>query len=425
MAFYFIRGENPRSAHYDEWSEPRHTLDNDPYRYSSYQSQFHHDPNRDDFGPQPSSEPYRAPIEPTHPDHSSVQVNAALHMNEVRRGLPILALIYLIWNVIEIATIATVLGVTWDKPCDEPTIRIICIARIVRNCVMVPIHFRRVLRINEDELDLRIQGFNRISLLFFFIFSQQWLTDGDVCRKQNPILYWTGIGVIVLLYLTILAPFIIIMLACLCLPCVLAVFNCLNIGTVIPTAATDEDMEQLNTFQYDPDTFREPDYEHPTTTDADRETKTAPGVAQRPTATATTTAAGSPRPVSQPQYSPHLSPRGGVPTTSTERPKTPQYPTQPELPSAPQLTPQSRTTAGAPKPPKPPASGNVQECPVCLCEFEKGEQLKQLKCQHLFHSECIVNWLKLNRTCPCCRADAITGVPADINQSRGALQQFF
>ncbi|XP_043261118.1 uncharacterized protein LOC122402417 isoform X2 [Colletes gigas] len=43
------------------------------------------------------------------------------------------------------------------------------------------------------------------------------------------------------------------------------------------------------------------------------------------------------------------------------------------------------------------------QCSVCWEDFRVLEAVKQLPCQHLFHSPCIVPWLELHRTCPICR----------------------
>ncbi|KAL2917388.1 E3 ubiquitin-protein ligase Praja-2 [Polyrhizophydium stewartii] len=43
------------------------------------------------------------------------------------------------------------------------------------------------------------------------------------------------------------------------------------------------------------------------------------------------------------------------------------------------------------------------ECIVCQEDFAEEETTIELPCKHVFHPECINNWLKLNGTCPVCR----------------------
>ncbi|XP_055648790.1 E3 ubiquitin-protein ligase RNF38-like isoform X2 [Falco peregrinus] len=45
-------------------------------------------------------------------------------------------------------------------------------------------------------------------------------------------------------------------------------------------------------------------------------------------------------------------------------------------------------------------------CVVCMCDFEPRQLLRVLPCNHEFHAKCVDKWLKANRTCPICRADA-------------------
>jgi len=45
-------------------------------------------------------------------------------------------------------------------------------------------------------------------------------------------------------------------------------------------------------------------------------------------------------------------------------------------------------------------------CPICLDDFDVGDELswsRQLKCQHVFHSECLASWLMNSDECPVCR----------------------
>lgn len=42
-------------------------------------------------------------------------------------------------------------------------------------------------------------------------------------------------------------------------------------------------------------------------------------------------------------------------------------------------------------------------CTVCLCEYEPGDQIRRLHCNHDFHQVCIDKWMASHTTCPCCR----------------------
>jgi len=50
-----------------------------------------------------------------------------------------------------------------------------------------------------------------------------------------------------------------------------------------------------------------------------------------------------------------------------------------------------------------------ERCLVCLCDYEIGEEARKLaKCGHLFHKECIDQWLTTGRnSCPLCRAQGV------------------
>ncbi|KAF5749044.1 E3 ubiquitin ligase BIG BROTHER-related-like [Tripterygium wilfordii] len=48
---------------------------------------------------------------------------------------------------------------------------------------------------------------------------------------------------------------------------------------------------------------------------------------------------------------------------------------------------------------------DVDRCVVCQLEYEEGEALVGLPCEHPFHSECISMWLQIKKLCPICSTE--------------------
>lgn len=39
---------------------------------------------------------------------------------------------------------------------------------------------------------------------------------------------------------------------------------------------------------------------------------------------------------------------------------------------------------------------------ICQIDFGTDQQIKQLSCGHLFHSDCVAHWLSITLICPVC-----------------------
>ncbi|KAK8623096.1 hypothetical protein V6N13_117989 [Hibiscus sabdariffa] len=47
----------------------------------------------------------------------------------------------------------------------------------------------------------------------------------------------------------------------------------------------------------------------------------------------------------------------------------------------------------------------VVECAICLCKIDEDDEIRELRCDHLFHRVCLDRWVGYRRsTCPICRS---------------------
>ncbi|XP_021911477.1 E3 ubiquitin-protein ligase RING1-like [Carica papaya] len=63
------------------------------------------------------------------------------------------------------------------------------------------------------------------------------------------------------------------------------------------------------------------------------------------------------------------------------------------------------------------------ECAICLEAFEVGGELREMPCNHGFHSGCIENWLNMHGSCPICRfiMPAEEGDGSDAGEGKGRV----
>lgn len=51
-------------------------------------------------------------------------------------------------------------------------------------------------------------------------------------------------------------------------------------------------------------------------------------------------------------------------------------------------------------------------CSICLCEYEMGESVMRLPCNHIYHESCLDSWVTNHVRCPLCNYDLMQGFEA-------------
>ncbi|KAF0696038.1 Aste57867_13177 [Aphanomyces stellatus] len=54
---------------------------------------------------------------------------------------------------------------------------------------------------------------------------------------------------------------------------------------------------------------------------------------------------------------------------------------------------------------------NARECVICQVDVDVGADVVQMPCQHVFHTDCIKEWLKIRNSCPICRVEIASKNP--------------
>lgn len=68
-------------------------------------------------------------------------------------------------------------------------------------------------------------------------------------------------------------------------------------------------------------------------------------------------------------------------------------------------------------------SGEDAVCCICLAKYANNDELRELPCSHFFHKECVDKWLKINASCPLCKAEVGDSIIQSIAEATASLQR--
>lgn len=63
-----------------------------------------------------------------------------------------------------------------------------------------------------------------------------------------------------------------------------------------------------------------------------------------------------------------------------------------------------------------------QNCCFCLCDVKEGDEFRELRCNHVFHKDCLDKWVIYGReNCPLCRDCLSATVPVSLKLNDSGL----
>mmetsp|Transcript_6338 Transcript_6338/g.11307 ORF Transcript_6338/g.11307 Transcript_6338/m.11307 type:complete len:622 (-) Transcript_6338:71-1936(-) len=63
------------------------------------------------------------------------------------------------------------------------------------------------------------------------------------------------------------------------------------------------------------------------------------------------------------------------------------------------------------------------QCCICLVDFESGDSMRKLPCEHQYHADCVDRWIATHDSCPSCRA-VVREVNESSNSERSVVASF-
>ncbi|CAH8390851.1 unnamed protein product [Eruca vesicaria subsp. sativa] len=64
----------------------------------------------------------------------------------------------------------------------------------------------------------------------------------------------------------------------------------------------------------------------------------------------------------------------------------------------------------------------INQCVVCMDEFENGVGVNGMPCRHVYNHDCLIPWLQMHNSCPVCRHELPTGDAEYESRARGGDQ---
>ncbi|KAL3650866.1 hypothetical protein CASFOL_007269 [Castilleja foliolosa] len=67
-------------------------------------------------------------------------------------------------------------------------------------------------------------------------------------------------------------------------------------------------------------------------------------------------------------------------------------------------------------------SGEDAVCCICLSKYVNNDELRELPCSHFFHKDCVDKWLKINASCPLCKAEVGESLLSSLAEATANLR---
>lgn len=229
--------------------------------------------------------------------------------------------------------------------------------------------------------------------MLLFIVGNYLIYSTATCRDANSNLYNMSLALVIIGYFIITIPVFFCGAVIFCLPCVLVVMRVLRVGEATGVGASPELISKLPVLRFDKTLSipnrRSPDFSSPQGIISN--TTTVP-----PLASPAGTSVSIEIPPSPPQT------RRSFFRTFFQTGKPRGYFCSSKSPGA--ACKGSKTHLPVLK-----LEDEADAiCAICLTEYADGDEIRNMLCNHHYHSDCVDEWLKQNRTCPLCKRD-ITG----------------